>query len=375
MYLRLGFIKGILSNFEENNKMEVFENIKNPFTGIIIGTSVGDSIGLPYEGMTLNRVGKLYKKEKGQSLIFNRGLTSDDTDHTCMVAEALLETDDVEGFRNCLAQKLKMWLLSLPAGIGFGTLKALIKLLLGVSPLKSGVNSAGNGPAMRSAIIGYAFKGDIEKIKAYVKASTFITHQDKRAYCGALAVALSASYAVLENKIDTKKFLDFLRTNTSEIDENFTNILNIIEEAYLNGLSPRDFIIKMGFKNGVSGYVYSTVPAAIYLFLKYNYNFESAINTAVLLGKDTDTLSAIVGAIIGARVGVGGIPKNWMSNLAEWPRTVRWQIKLGDTLKLKFDKGEKNKKVAPFWPFFLLRNLLFIPVVIWVIIKRCFPPY
>lgn len=44
--------------------------------------------------------------------------------------------------------------LGLPAGIGLTTLKGIGKMWLGVKPTRSGVFSAGNGPAMRSSILG-----------------------------------------------------------------------------------------------------------------------------------------------------------------------------------------------------------------------------
>jgi hypothetical protein len=54
--------------------------------------------------------------------------------------------------------RLRGWLLSLPAGIGFATLRAILKLWLGFPLNRSGVYSAGNGPAMRVAVIGAFFR-------------------------------------------------------------------------------------------------------------------------------------------------------------------------------------------------------------------------
>ena len=41
----------------------------------------------------------------------------------------------------------------LPAGVGLATARACLKLWLGFSPERSGIYSAGNGPAMRSAVL------------------------------------------------------------------------------------------------------------------------------------------------------------------------------------------------------------------------------
>ena len=77
--------------------------------------------------------------------------------------------------------QLRFWLLGLPGGIGYATLKAILKLWLGFKPEHSGIFSAGNGPAMRSAIIGVCYGNDSQKLRELVKASTRLTHTDPKA--------------------------------------------------------------------------------------------------------------------------------------------------------------------------------------------------
>ena len=98
-------------------------------------------------------------------------------------------------FRWNFAWRLRFWLLALPAGVGFATLKAMLKLWLGVSSERSGVFSAGNGPAMRAAILGVVFD-DRMMMQEFVRASTRITHTDPKAEYGALAVALAANHSM-----------------------------------------------------------------------------------------------------------------------------------------------------------------------------------
>ena len=52
--------------------------------------------------------------------------------------------------------------------------------------------SAGNGPAMRSPILGVCFGAETERLKHLVCASTRLTHTDPKAEFGAIAVALAA---------------------------------------------------------------------------------------------------------------------------------------------------------------------------------------
>ena len=87
---------------------------------------------------------------------------------------------------------LGAYVVSLPAGVGLATARAVLKLWLGFSPRRSGVYSAGNGPAMRSPVLGVCFGDRPEPLRALVRACTRVTHRDPKAEHGALAVALAA---------------------------------------------------------------------------------------------------------------------------------------------------------------------------------------
>jgi ADP-ribosylglycohydrolase len=104
-------------------------------------------------------------------------MISDDTEHTLFVAQSLLKhPSDVSAFQRTLAWHLRWWFLGLPAGVGLATARACVRLCLGFPPTRSGVFSAGNGPAMRSAILGGYFQDDPDAIDAFVRAATPITH-------------------------------------------------------------------------------------------------------------------------------------------------------------------------------------------------------
>ncbi|MBN2164014.1 MAG: ADP-ribosylglycohydrolase family protein [Pontiellaceae bacterium] len=177
-----------------------YYSIENPIHGVLIGTAVGDSLGLPAEGLSPERIKANGWSQWRHRLLFGKGMISDDTEHTLFVAQALLQyPNDVDDFRSALAWKLKWWLMSLPAGVGLATARAMLKLWIGVPVSRSGVWSAGNGPAMRSSIIGVRYCNDTDTMHTYVKASTLLTHTDPRALTGALAVAEISAYAATGN--------------------------------------------------------------------------------------------------------------------------------------------------------------------------------
>src|SRR5688500_15796408 len=108
------------------------------FTGLLLGTAVGDSLGLPREGLSRQPAMRLYPGPFRQRLIARNGMLSDDTEHACMTAQALLAAgDNPSRFAGALAWKLRWWLLALPPAIGLGTLRSLMRLWIGFSPARS----------------------------------------------------------------------------------------------------------------------------------------------------------------------------------------------------------------------------------------------
>ncbi len=165
--------------------------------GALVGMLVGDALGLPREGLSRARALKLFGGAPlGYRLVLGRGLGSDDTEHACMVAQALLaQPRDARAFARSLAWRLRGWLVSLPAGLGSATLRATVKLWLGFSPELSGVRSAGNGPAMRAPVLGACLAGQPEVLEQFLSASTRVTHRDTLAEQGTWLVAQAAAYA------------------------------------------------------------------------------------------------------------------------------------------------------------------------------------
>lgn len=171
--------------------------IHERLAGLLLGTAVGDALGLPAENLSAEKIKRRWNGNWKMRFIFGRGMVSDDTEHTLMVAQALLEhPDDARKFQRSLAWKFRWWFLGLPGGVGMATARACIKLWLGLPADRSGVISAGSGPAMRSAIIGAYFAENSEKRKEFVLASTHLTHRSWQADPVALAVAECAALAV-----------------------------------------------------------------------------------------------------------------------------------------------------------------------------------
>lgn len=348
--------------------------ISKRIEGCILGTAAGDAIGLPYEGLSLQRGTRMLGEPTRHRLLFGHGMISDDTEHTCMVAQALIASgDDPKRFSRSLGWRLRFWLLGLPAGMGLATGRAIIKLWLGFPPHKSGVFSAGNGPAMRSALLGAAID-DMGKLRKLIRANTRITHTDPKAEYGAMAVALAARSAA-EGEHSP---LTFLQTVKEQIDDGGAELVGLIEQTVdsVNKYEATEaFAISLGFDKGVSGYVYHTVPIAIHAWLSHPDDFRKAIESVIRCGGDTDTVAAIVGGIVGAGTGREGIPAAWLADICEWPRSVSWMKRLAFRLVDTLQSDEQSSPLKLHAWAILPRNLFFLCVVLLHGLRRLLPPY
>lgn len=347
----------------------------NAISGAIIGTAVGDALGLAYEGLSPARARKLLGTPDRYRFVCSRGMVSDDTEHTCLVALALCASaGDPEPFGRRLAWGIRWWLVGMPAGVGWATLRAGVRLWFGYSHQRSGVFSAGNGPAMRSAVIGAAVS-DREQLVELVKRATRITHTDQRAYIGALAVALAARQSA-EETCDGKRLLLDLRELANA--EGGTQMLLRLQDAvdsYDRQEPLAQFLRRNGHTNGASGYVVDTVGVAIRIWLNHPESFENALIEAVSCGGDADTLAAIVGGIVGARCGDTGIPTRWREGLCEWPRSVAWMGALSRELAAVMHSGQPSTRLRYGHLASVPRNFAFLLVVIAHIFRRLLPPY
>jgi ADP-ribosylglycohydrolase len=320
----------------------------NRFLGCLLGMAVGDAIGLPAEGLSPQRQRQLFGALTTHRLFFGRGFVSDDTAHAIMTAQALVVSGgEPERFASELARRLKLWFLCLPPGVGLATVRACLRLLVGFSPSRSGVFSAGNGPAMRAPILGLfcAADPDDTRLRALIRVSTRLTHTDPEAEEGALAIAQATQHSPFA------------------------------EPEGETALSPRGRLVAESETRlpvgPISGYIVPTVAAALAVTARHS-GVRGAVIEAVALGGDTDTVAAIVGGLIGARVGRDGIPDDWLKGLIEpWWTPKRLQ-------KLAWQLAEVAQTGAPQRPdpnFWLATHALLLPIVLFHGFRRLLPPY
>ncbi len=347
----------------------------NKISGILLGTAVGDALGLPSEGMKPSTINKLgWTKHWKHRFLFSRGMWSDDTEHTIMLTQALLASEgDVKKFTAKFAWELRWWLLGLPAGVGMATARSIIKLWLGFPASRSGVFSAGNGPMMRTAIIAASFPEDSSQRRSYTSAHTRLTHSDPKALTATLAIteltvllihsttppAMSEVLKICQNCVSCHVYPS---PKPPSPDDPWLSILEQINKGIKNQKPLSEFLTSIGINpaDGISGYAYHTVPAVIYAGVLHGWDYRKTITSLIAAGGDTDSTAAIAGALCGAYGGVESVPIDWINHLSEWPATTRDLNRLAKAVH-----SGTPLRIRPRWsPALLLRNLVFFITVL-----------
>lgn len=335
------------------------------YVGCLIGTALGDSLLLPAEGMSRRRIARRFPGELRQRLVLGRGMVSDDTEHAFLTAQALLAAgDDAERFARSLANRLRWWLLSLPGGCGKATACGLLRSWVGVHPSRSGIHSAGNGPAMRSALIGVRWAADPVRLRAFVAASTLITHRDGRALTAALAVAVTAA-AIVRGEAEDE--LWGLWRSLSE-DAAWQELVTALERHHVSSASVDVLAEALGCGDGVSGFAYHSVPLALGAWLRHRGDPRACFQAILRCGGDTDTIGAIAGALLGVDGGPACFPSSWGDRVIGWPLSME---RLGAAARALAVLG--SRPIRWWWPFQPIRNLVFLLIILAHGFRRLLP--
>jgi len=339
-------------------------NTTRHLSNCLLGGMLGDTIGLPAEGMHARRIAKLWNGNFKQRLVLGNGMVSDDTEHAVMTLLALQKSGtDPDVFTKRLGGRLRWWFAALPAGLGLATARSCIRLWLGFSPQKSGVFSAGNGPLMRAPVIAAFFHGQPDLRDAFITASTRITHTDPLADESARLIGTAVGLAI-EEVNDCGTVIKRLQSQiTSEIlGARFTEM----ERSLKDGESTSCFADSFGRKKGmVSGFAPDTAAVAIHAWLRHRGDFRKTIEAVVAAGGDTDTVAFVAGSIAGAGSSSDSLPADWLDHICDFP--------INPPFVRRAVEGRESRMAI--WPLAFLRNMIFLIIVLFHGFRRLFPPY
>lgn len=177
--------------------------------------------------------------------------------------------------------------------------------------LFGGQGSYGNGAAMRVAPLGAFFAPDVERTAAEARSSAEVTHAHPEGIAGAIAIAAAAAAAAAG---DPAALVDTVieHTPASEVRNRLERIHEIPPDSSLAAV-----VAALG--NGSRITAQDTVGFTVWAAAQHPDDYEAALWLTAEAGGDVDTTCAIVGGIVGARVGSRGIPDEWLQRREPLP--------------------------------------------------------
>jgi poly(ADP-ribose) glycohydrolase ARH3 len=178
--------------------------------------------------------------------------------------------------------------------------------------------SYGNGSAMRVAPIGLFLHNDLAGLIEAVRISSAVTHSHYLAIQGATLQAAAVAIATRGNS-DADQFLGTLKVVLSHFEErgDDTSVYRTALARIAGGISKNVLPQKMASLLGTGIKAQEAVPMAIYCFLSNRDSFEKAVEAAIFLGGDTDTIASMTGALSGAALGEASVLERWLRRVTE----------------------------------------------------------
>jgi ADP-ribosylglycohydrolase len=186
------------------------------------------------------------------------------------------------------------------------------------------VGQAGNGTAMRTAVLGLFFVNAPDRLPAAAADVCRITHHDPRSVAGGVAVAKAALLLVADGILSPPSFCGEIASAVETFEPAFAAMVRelpcrlqerpetAVRMIAWSGMTKPEFAEPI-----ITPFVVPTVLAAFWCLLRYPDSWGKGVATAIRLGGDVDTLGAIVGALLGAKLGLTSIPHNLVETVLD----------------------------------------------------------
>lgn len=290
-------------------------DLRDRFAGCLLGCAVGDALGAPYEGLWADSI------PEAESLLatfheidgYPLGQYTDDTQLSVATVEAIVDLGDFSAA--AVARSIaSLWKTQSVIGPGGACTRAAHAMLKTGDWTTCGapIGQAGNGTAMRMAVVGLYFMHDVQQLSAAAADISRITHHDPRSVAGGVAVAKAAQLLASGQEIPPRQFCDAIAGVMAPYESDFADLVH--ELPHLLHVDPAIAVQEIAWAGAarpefdqpiITPYVVPTVLAALWCLLRNPNSWPTAVASAIRLGGDVDTLGAIVGALTGARLGVG----------------------------------------------------------------------
>ncbi|MCU0658067.1 MAG: ADP-ribosylglycohydrolase family protein [Polyangiaceae bacterium] len=189
---------------------------------------------------------------------------------------------------------------------------------------------AGNGGAMRAGPVGLALR-EVGLRRQVADEQARITHADPRARGAAVLVAEVVAGALEDQDPCSAEHLNALAEAVSSLDPVLAGALGQVPRwVAMEAEAAMAEIARVGMEDesklagsrwhGISPMATCSALAAFVAYARSPLDAEQALGTAIAAGGDTDTVAAMTGAMVGARVGLTGLTtrlRRWASLLQD----------------------------------------------------------
>jgi len=293
-------------------------DLRNQFEGALLGCAVGDALGAPYEGYWARDI-------PGQEMLlggfgdfdgYPLGQYTDDTQLTLATAKAVVAERSISPA--AIAREIgELWRHATVIGPGGACMEAGDKYLRSGDWRTCGAppGRAGNGTAMRTVFLGLFFRNNPQQLAKVVSDVCRVTHLDPRSVAGGVAVAQLAHSLATQPEAPYSQHLVSIHDAMASIHIEFAKA--VLELHGLIGTERDEVASRLAWSNDaelpldqpiITPFIIPTVLASIWSVLTYPASWGDAVYHAIALGGDVDTLGAIVGALIGVKLGADAIP-------------------------------------------------------------------
>jgi ADP-ribosyl-[dinitrogen reductase] hydrolase len=278
--------------------------------GSCLGLALGDALGAPFEGLRARDVPDPIPAFERSRLRRPPGSTTDDTAMARNLIRSLAARDGFDA-ADLVARHVE-WFRTGPEDMGSLTRRVLRRVEMGEDAgavaediwLREGPEvSAGNGSVMYCAPLGLAYANRPDELLELAPALSALTHFDGRCRSAVLAVTLAVAALVRGEEAEHAARAALEAVADHEGGEE----LEYLAEA-AGGARPVD--------GPDQGFCLFTAGLAFQALVRGG-DAEGEFRRVVSLGGDTDTNAAVVGALLGARDGVDGLPADWLERLLD----------------------------------------------------------
>lgn len=311
-------------------------DIKKRIRGYLYGTACGDALGRPVEHLTLEQIKDKYGKQGILELPSDSPWT-DDTQLMLVLARGLLRGAKLEipELMGKIAEEFVLWLDKPDLGAGATTRGAALNLKDGIPWSESGLSSKTCGSLMRAGILGFVFRNDPQKLVEVALISGRITHSHPVAEAASIAGAYAVKLAL--DGMDPGEMFEPLLEVTQGISQEFTHALESSYKMAYSDIGDEEGLKKLG----QGWYADETFALAYFCILRYPDDYKKAVQTAVNITGDSDSVGSVAGGILGARLGIDAIP-------ISWTEALKWKKELEEIVEPLLEKyfqvsGDKSK--------------------------------